>query len=301
MVQSPLGRREPTWIDPAWSAVKVASHLRTWDAVVPLAKVYSVVMVSASWTWSAVGTTERTPFSTTERVVPVAELVTVRVSPLERIRNARSVVAGVGSTMSIDPLTVTVCPSPVNVQPVKSTRTESGTGSPSELVGGDGLRVGMQVADDGASAGAPGIGAKANGMPVAASSVAPPTSEAASVATTSATALASGCVRTGFWGDVVGEVEHAANSATVTVPAAIRQGLGVIRRMRRSSEGFEYGGLLRKRRLDGRLGAGVKGVQSSASGRIKTAEPGAKSRKRCRCGRCDAAHTPPPSRSPSTP
>src|SRR5207247_1983078 len=55
MVQSPLGRREPTWIDPAWSAVKVASHFRTWDAVVPLAKVYSVVIVSASWTWLAVG------------------------------------------------------------------------------------------------------------------------------------------------------------------------------------------------------------------------------------------------------
>ena len=78
MVQSPLGRREPTWIDPAWSAVNVASHLRTWDAVVPLAKVYSVVMVSASCTWSAVGTAERTPFSTAERVLPVAELVTLR-------------------------------------------------------------------------------------------------------------------------------------------------------------------------------------------------------------------------------
>src|SRR5256886_949929 len=192
MVQTPLGRREPSWIDPAWSAVKVASHLRTWDAVVPVAKVYSVVMVSASCTRSAVGTTERTPVSTTERVVPVAELVTVRVSALERIRNARSVVVGVGSTRSIEPLTATVCPSPVKVQPVKSTRTESGTGSPSELVGGDGLRVGVQVADDVASAGEPGIGATANGVPVAASSVAPSTSEAASVATTSATALACG-------------------------------------------------------------------------------------------------------------
>src|SRR5881409_3585414 len=158
MVQSPLGRREPTWIDPAWSAVKVASHLRTWDAVVPLAKVYSVVMVSASCTWSAVGTTERTPFSTTERVVPVAALVTVRVKALERVRNARSVIAGVGSTMSIEPLSVTVCASPLNVQPAKSMRTESGTGSPSELVGGDGLRVGVQLADDVAIAGAPGMG-----------------------------------------------------------------------------------------------------------------------------------------------
>src|SRR5213076_1656745 len=203
MVQSPLGRREPTWIDPAWSAVKVASHLRTWDAVVPLAKVYAVVMVSASCTWSAVGTTERTPFSTTERVVPVVELVTVRVNAFERVRNARSVVPGVGSTMSIEPLSVTVCPSPVNVQPVKSMRTESGTGSPSEFVGGDGLRVGVQPAVGMAIAGAPGIGAAANGMPVAASSVAPPASEAASVATTSATALASGWVRTGL-GDVGG-------------------------------------------------------------------------------------------------
>src|SRR5213596_2295720 len=233
MVQSPLGRREPTWIDPAWSAVKVASHLRTWDAVVPLAKVYSVVMVSASWTWSAVGTTERTPFSTTERVENGVQLVTVRVSPLERIRNARSVVAGVGSTMSIDPLTVTVCPSPVNVQPVKSIRTESGTGSPSELVGGDGLRVGVHVADDVASAGAPGIGATANGMPVAASNVAPCDSAAASVATTSAMAFASGCVRTGFWGGVKGEVEHAATSATVMVRAVRRQTFRDVRRMRR--------------------------------------------------------------------
>src|SRR5881396_1855167 len=241
MVQSPLGRREPTRIDPAWSAVKVASHLRTWDAVVPLAKVYSVVMVSASWTWSAVGTTERTPFSTTERVVPVAALVTVRVKALERVRNARSVVAGVGSTMSIEPLSVTVCASPVNVQPVKSMRTESGTGSPSELVGGDGVRVGMQLADDVAIAGAPGIGATANGMPVAASSVAPPASEAASVPTTSATALASGCVRTGL-GDVEGESgEHAVNSATVMVPAARRQTLRDMRRMRRSSDGSSTG------------------------------------------------------------
>src|SRR5207244_9107203 len=91
---------------------------------------------------------------------------------------------------------------PLNVQPVKSMRTESGTGSPSELVGGDGLRVGVQLADDVAIAGAPGMGATANGMPVAASSVAPPTSEAASVATTSATALAWGCVRTPCGGDV---------------------------------------------------------------------------------------------------
>src|SRR5439155_1262594 len=203
MVQSPLGRREPPRIDPAWSAVKVASHLRTWDAVVPLAKVYSVVMVSASWTWSAVGTTERTPFSTTERVVPVAALVTVRVKALERVRNARSVIAGVGSTMSIEPLSVTVCASPVNVQPVKSMRTESGTES--------------------------------------ASSVTPPASEAASVATTSATALASGCVRTGFWGDVKGEVEHAATNATVMVPAARRRTLQDMRRMRRSSDGSSTG------------------------------------------------------------
>ena len=94
--------------------------------------------------------------------------------------------------MSIEPLSVTVCPSPVNVQPVKSTRTESGTGSPSEFVTGDGVRVGVQLTDDGAIAGAPGIGARANGMPVAASSVAAPTSEAASVAMTSATALACG-------------------------------------------------------------------------------------------------------------
>src|SRR5438093_12920137 len=102
MVQSPLGRREPTWIDPGWSAVKVASHLRTWDAVVPLAKVYSVVMVSASCTWSAVGTTERTPFSTTERVVPVAELVTVIVNAVERVLYALSVVLGDGTSLEIE-------------------------------------------------------------------------------------------------------------------------------------------------------------------------------------------------------
>src|SRR2546429_9434871 len=124
-------------------------------------------MVSVCWLWWGVPTTERTPFSTTERVVPVAELVTVRVNALERVRNARSVVAGVGSTMSIEPLSVTVCPSPVNEQPVKSTRTESGTGSPSELVGGDGLRGGVQLAGDVAIAGALGMGATANGMPVA--------------------------------------------------------------------------------------------------------------------------------------
>ncbi len=135
--------------------------------------------------------------------------------------------------MSIEPLSVTVCASPLNVQPVKSMRTESGTGSPSELVGGDGLRVGVQLADDVAIAGAPGMGATANGMPVAASSVAPPASEAASVVTTSATALAWGCVRTAFWGDVTGEVEHAANSAMVMVPAASRQTFRDVRRMRR--------------------------------------------------------------------
>src|SRR2546430_11279804 len=44
---------------------------------------------------------------------------------------------------------------------VKSTRTESGTGSPSELVDGDGVRVGVQLAVDGAIAGSPGIGATA--------------------------------------------------------------------------------------------------------------------------------------------
>src|SRR5437016_142892 len=197
-------------------------------------------IVSVSWIWSGVPTTERTPFSTTERVVPVA-VVTLRVKAFERVRNARSVIAGVGSTMSIEPLSMTVCASPVNVQPVKSMRTESGTGSPSELVGGDGVRVGVQLADDVANAGAPGIGATANGMPVAASSVTPPASEAASVATTSATALASGCVRTGFWGDVKGEVEHAATNATVMVPAARRRTLQDMRRMRRSSDGSSTG------------------------------------------------------------
>src|SRR5437016_1852892 len=264
MVQSPLGRREPTRIDPAWSAVKVASHLRTWDAVVPLAKVYSVVMVSASWIWSEVPTTERTPFSTTERVVPVAALVTVRVNALERVRNARSVIAGVGSTMSIEPLSVTLCASPVNVQPVKSMRTESGTGSPSELVGGDGVRVGVQLADDVASAGAPGIGATANGMPVAASSVAPPTSEAASVATTSATALASGCVRTGFWGDVTGEVEHAANRATVMAPAARRQTFRDMRRMRRFLRRIRVQGAVPGTPVRRKAVTSVKGVQDTA-------------------------------------
>src|SRR5437899_10703438 len=116
--------------------------------------------------------------------------------------------------MWIDPLTVTVCPSPVNVQPVKSIRTESGTGSPSELVGGDGLRVGVQVADDVASAGAPGIGATANGMQVAASNVAPCDSAAASVATTSAMACASVCVRTGWIKVEGGSGEHGENNAT---------------------------------------------------------------------------------------
>src|SRR6266699_2381565 len=185
MVQSPLGRREPTWIDPAWSAVNVASHLRTWDAVVPLAKVYSVVMVSASCTWSAV--------------------------------------TGVGSTKSIVPLRLAVYDPRLDVQPAKSTRTESGTGSPSEFTGGDGLRVGVQGADDVGMEGAPINGSTANGTPVAASNVAPCDSAAASVATTSAMAFASGWVRTGL-GDVVGESgEHAVNNATVMVPAARRQ------------------------------------------------------------------------------
>src|SRR3989442_1546721 len=123
--------------------------------------------------------------------------------------------------MSIEPLSVTVCASPVNVQPVKSMRTESGTGSPSELVGGDGVRVGVQLADDVASAGAPGIGATANGMPGAASSVAPPASEAASVATTSATALASGCVRTGFWGHGSGGVAERVTARTLRPPTGL--------------------------------------------------------------------------------
>src|SRR5207249_4547800 len=101
----------------------------------------------------------------TERVVPVAVLVTVRVNALLRVRNARSVIAGFGSTMSIEPLSVTVCASPLNVQPVISMRTESGTGSPSELVGGDGLRVGVQLAEHVAIAGAPSMGATANGIP----------------------------------------------------------------------------------------------------------------------------------------
>ncbi|PYP96425.1 MAG: hypothetical protein DMD34_05335 [Gemmatimonadetes bacterium] len=64
------------------------------------------------------------------------------------------------------------------------------------------------------------------------SSVAPPASEAASVVTTSATALASGCVSTEFWGDVDGDVEHAANSAMVMVPTARRQSFRDVRRMR---------------------------------------------------------------------
>src|SRR2546429_5418734 len=190
---------------------------------------------------SGVPITVRTPFSPTERVVPIVVLVTVRWNALLRVRNARSVIAGVGSTMSIEPLSVTVCASPLNVQPVKSMRTESGTGSPSELVGEDGLRVGVQLADDVAIAGAPGMGATANGMPVAASSVAPPASEAASVATTSATALASGCVRTGL-GDVEGESgEHAVNTATVMVPAGRRQALPRKGRRRRSSDGSSTG------------------------------------------------------------
>src|SRR2546425_11736659 len=111
-------------------------------------------------------------------------------------------------------------------------------------------------------------------MPVAASSVAPPASEAASVATTSATALAWGCVRTAFWGDVKGEVEHAANSAMVMVPAASRQTFRDVRRMRRFLRPFECGALFQRRGLDGRAVASVKGVQGSALDRIKTAERG---------------------------
>src|SRR5690349_12940868 len=193
-------------------------------------------MVSVTWIWSAVPTADRTPFSTTERVVPVTVLVTERVKSRDRVRIARSVVCGVGSTRSIEPDSVAVCPSLVNVQPVKSMFTESGTGSPSELVTGDGVRVGVQLADVAGITGAPGIGATANGMPVATSSVTPPASEAASVVTTSATALASACERTGVWGEVVGEVEHAANSETVRAPAARRQTVPVVRRMRRSSD-----------------------------------------------------------------
>src|SRR3989442_4855127 len=98
--------------------------------------------------------------------------------------------------MSIEPLSVTVCASPLNVQPVKSMRTESGTGSPSELVGGDGLRVGVQLADDVAIASSPGMGATANCMPLTASCVSPPTSDAAAVAATSSTAFCLGCERT---------------------------------------------------------------------------------------------------------
>src|SRR5213592_4933159 len=66
-------------------------------------------------------------------------------------------------------------------------------------------------------------------------------SAAASVATTSAMAFASGWVRTGL-GDVVGESgEHAVNNATVMVPAARRQTLRNMRRMRRSSDGSSTG------------------------------------------------------------
>src|SRR2546429_6901274 len=97
---------------------------------------------------SGVPITVRTPFSPTERVVPIVVLVTVRVNALLRVRNARSVIAGVGSTMSIEPLSVTVCASPLNVQPVKSMRTESGTESPSELVAGDGPRQRLQLRGD---------------------------------------------------------------------------------------------------------------------------------------------------------
>src|SRR5207247_2090605 len=121
------------------------------------------------------------------------------------------------------------------------TRRETDMGSPSECTGWDCRRVGVQDADDVGMEGAPIIASTANGTPVAAPNVAPCDSAAASVATTSAMAFASGWVRTGL-GDVVGESgEHAVNNATVMVPATRRQTLRDMRRMRRSSDGSSTG------------------------------------------------------------
>src|SRR2546421_13017190 len=92
------------------------------------------------------------------------------------------------------PLIVTVYDPLEPVQPVKSTWTESGTGSPSEFAGEAGVRVGVQAGIAPAAAGAASWASRPLPDPL---KLMPSGSAATSLATPSPTARACGWLSTG--------------------------------------------------------------------------------------------------------
>ena len=138
----------------------------------------------------------------------------------------RSATAGVGSTMSIVPRTVSASLPIANPQSVNATRTESGTRSASAFAGDAGLRVGMQnpsPAPNGV------IGAPSPGRNIPLDRVAPSSSLWASAATASPIMLASGRLKAGLVDPAetgaVASCVHAATaaSAAAATPATSRR------------------------------------------------------------------------------
>src|SRR5207302_4108043 len=158
-----------------------------------------------------------------ERTLPSRTCTQVR--SVNTVFTERSATAGVGSTLSIGPRTVSGPVPAANPQPVNAMRTESGTWSPSAFAGDAGLRVGMQKSPDPNGV----IGAPSPGRNIPLDRVAPSSSFWASAATASPIILASGRLRAGLVdpldsGAVLSWVQAAtAASAATATPATSRR------------------------------------------------------------------------------
>ncbi len=160
----------------------------------------------------------RMPFCLVEKVAPVALLVTLRMKSPNFHSIARSESVGVGSIMSIVPLSATVKRMPENEQPAKLNCSESGTRSPSLFAGGSGPIAGQGPDDNEGLVAEPPISA-ANGV-VLDSNVTLDARRSTSVVSSCAMSLAStreitcvGCVA----------FSHAtATSNTAAAPASVR-------------------------------------------------------------------------------
>src|SRR5690348_499811 len=190
MSQSPEGR-ESGWIVPATSARNTADQSTRCVAVAPLAKVYTVWNpVSVKLSTESEPLTVRVPFCVKERVLPVAESCAENPKSVYLVSRAWSVWVGEGSRKSMVPVMVRVWPANPNTHPEKSSRTESGTASESELAGLAGVRLTHTSGDAGA------VPAKEPLAPT--ENVAPSIIASASADTTSATESA--CRRVTAWG-----------------------------------------------------------------------------------------------------
>ena len=143
---------------------------------------------------------------------------------VKRVRSARSVTVGVGSTTSIVPRIVSASSPSTKAQPGNEIWTESGTRSPSEFVTGCGLMVGEHVAGSAPNAPAAATtGPSPNEPPP--DSVRPSSSLCASAVVASPRDWAWAALSAGFWGvGAVVSVWHAATiaSAPAARPAAMR-------------------------------------------------------------------------------